>query len=100
MILPMVETLLVAFSLGKFGHSGFSGSWQTLRLFETQVLPLLVDDSSGFFVHQDFIRPWPIESLARPFAGGVDAHLRSIVRQARGVVERIHRAQRKLNVAL
>src|SRR5271166_2093863 len=40
------------------------------------------------------------EPFLFPFARGVDSHLRPVIRQAAGVVERIHRPQHELNVAL
>jgi hypothetical protein len=46
------------------------------------------------------VRPSRAKAFARPLAGGVHAHLRAVVRQAAGVVERIHRPHDELDVAL
>ena len=54
----------------------------------------------GRAVHLDHRRPRPLEAFGLPLARRVDAHLRSVVGQARGVVERIDGTERELNVAL
>src|ERR1700674_67997 len=70
------------------------------RSLDPQLFPLLVHQRLGFFVHQNLIRPGTRESFAGPFAGGIDAHLRSVVGQAGSVVERIDGPQHELNIAL
>src|SRR5579863_6678567 len=67
---------------------------------QSQVFPFLVYQRFGLFVHQDFVGPGAGEAFAGPFAGGVDSHLRSVVGQAGGVIERIDGAKHELNVAL
>ena len=63
-------------------------------------LPLCIHQSLGFRVHLDFIRPRPGKAFGRPFTGGIDAHLRAVVRQSGSVIERIDRPQRELDIAL
>src|SRR5438132_11008815 len=65
-----------------------------------QLLPLALDQGFGLGVHQKLVRPGTRESFARPLTGSVDAHLRSVIGQARSVVERIDRSERELYVAL
>src|SRR5215831_9505145 len=80
-----------------FGSScGLLPDPQLLR----QRFPLAVNERFGLGVHHNFFRPGTHKSLACPFAGRVNSHLRSVIWQPRGVVERIHRAQRELDVAL
>ena len=53
-----------------------------------------------FCIHDNLIVPGAGEAFGGPFAGGVDAHFRSVIRQARIVVKRIDRVERELYVAL
>jgi hypothetical protein len=41
-----------------------------------------------------------VKPSLRPLTRRVNSHLRAVIRQSRSVVERIHRSQRELNVAL
>src|SRR6185437_11419930 len=61
-----------------------------LILLNAQILPFSVNQRLGFLVHQYLIGPGTAEALRRPFSRGVDAHLRSEIRQPRRVIERIH----------
>src|SRR5262249_51360273 len=68
--------------------------------FLGQCLPFAVNQTFGALVHEDFAWPGTRKSFTRPFTGGIDAHFGTEIRQARSVVERIDRAQGKLNIAL
>src|SRR5579863_3386275 len=48
-------------------------------LIQPQLFPLLIHQHFGLFVHLDFVGPGAGEAFAGPFAGGVNAHLRSVV---------------------
>src|ERR1700724_4516290 len=65
-----------------------------------QLLPFSIHHRPRLSVHRNFIRPGTPEALGRPLTRSVDAHLRSIVCEAGGVVERIYWAHRALDVAL
>src|ERR1700719_77527 len=78
--------------------AAFAGSLDPQLLHE--LCPLTVHELLGLGVHDNFGGPGAGEAFAGPPAGGVDAHLRSVVWQARGVVEGIDRAEGELNVAL
>src|ERR1035438_5454325 len=71
-----------------------------LQRSQSRLLPQLVDALLYFGRHLNHAGPGAREALGGPFARGVDSHLRAVIRQAAGMVERIHRAQRKLDVAL
>ena len=65
-----------------------------------QGFPFAIDKRFRFRIHHDFVGPGAGEAFGGPFAGGVDAHLRAVVGEAAGVVERIDGAERELDVAL
>src|SRR6266849_5510466 len=71
-----------------------------LRLIQRQRFPQGIDPFLCRFVHQYLIRPRPRKSFRRPLPRRIDPHLRSDVRHPRRVIQRIHRAQRKLHVPL
>ena len=73
---------------------------QTDPLFDPQLLPPAGNALARCGIHADLVRPGTRKTLGRPLAGGVNAHLGAEVGQSRGMVERIHRPQRELNVAL
>ena len=55
--------------------------------FFGQSLPLRVHERFRLCIHHNFVGPGASESFACPLARGVNAHLRSVIRQARSVVE-------------
>src|SRR5580700_2611284 len=65
-----------------------------------QGFPLPVHQRLRLSIHDNLIGPGTGEALGGPLAGGVYAHLRSIVGEAAGVVERVDGAQGELDVAL
>src|SRR5580700_11129253 len=72
----------------------------TTASLQPKLFPPLRHSRLCRFIHADLIRPRPGKAFRRPLTRGVDAHLRAEVRQPRGVIERIDRAQRELDVAL
>jgi hypothetical protein len=60
---------------------------------QIQVPPDSFDSLLRRLIHQNFIRPRPCKTLARPFPCRVHAHLRSIVLQPLCMVQRVHRPQ-------
>src|SRR5205823_582166 len=73
--------------LPKAAAIGFGRSISTNSQFLRQRLPFAINNGFGFEIHQNLIRPGSVEALTCPFARGIDAHFRSVVRQARGVVQ-------------
>ena len=69
-------------------------------LLESQLGPDCIDARFGGAVHFDHGGPGAVEAFGLPFARGVDAHLGTVVRQARGVIERIDGTESELDVAL
>src|SRR4029077_8692457 len=67
---------------------------------QSRLLPQVVPPALYFGTHRDHTRPRAREAFAGPLARGVDAHLRSVVGQTAGMVQRIHRAHHELYVAL
>src|ERR1700682_4346265 len=65
-----------------------------------QRFPFASHQRLGFFVHQNFVWPGTSEAFAGPFAGGIDAHFRAVIWEARGMVERIDGTKCELDVAL
>src|SRR2546429_6031141 len=86
--------------LTNYGNRSFPRSPLLDSQLLCQRLPFSIHHGAGLRVHHNFIRPWTPKTLGRPLTGGVDAHLRSVVCEARGVVERIDWAHRELDVAL
>src|SRR6266446_609490 len=71
-----------------------------LGLIQRQRFPQGIDPFLCRFVHQYLIRPRPRKSFRCPLARRIDPHLRSEILHSRCVIQRIHRAQRKLHVPL
>src|SRR5947207_15181131 len=70
-----------------------------LDLLYPQLFPLPVHRGLRLLVHLDLIRPRTRKALARPLSRRVNAHLRPVVWQPRGVVKRINRAHSELDIA-
>ena len=69
-------------------------------LIDTQALPLFIHDSFDHRVHRDLLGPRTRKAFGGPLTSGVNAHLGTVVRQARGVIERIDGTKRELDVPL
>src|ERR1700751_293623 len=67
---------------------------------ESQPLPDTVHTRNCSAVHLDHRGPGPVEALRRPLPRRVDPHLAPVVRQTRGVIERIDRPHGELDIAL
>src|SRR5579872_5430717 len=67
---------------------------------EAGLLPQFVNPRAHLVRHADHIGPGAGEALFFPLAGRIDAHLRAVVGQAAGMVQRVDRPEDKLNVAL
>src|SRR5262245_60783469 len=93
-----------------FIFSNIGLAWATVRprsvaaavngLLNSELLPALIHPRPGLIVHQNLIRPRTGKALRRPLARGIDSHLGAVVGKARGMIERIDRPQRELDVAL
>src|SRR5438477_10855366 len=109
---PGSLTLLAAFSmvaaLNASICSGLMRIWTCMMCFisglsfisQSRGLPQLVHPPLHLRRHLDHIRPGSREAFARPLSGRVDSHFRTVIGQAAGMVQRIHRALDELDVAL
>src|SRR5262245_44098836 len=70
------------------------------RLSEPVLPPAPLDEGAHLRAHPHLVGPGAREPLRRPLPRGVDPDLRAEVREARGVVEGLDRAEDELEVAL
>src|SRR5215469_6210762 len=54
---------------------------------QPRLLPKLIHPLLHVPRHLDHARPWPRETLARPFLGRVDPHLRPVIRQPARMIQ-------------
>jgi hypothetical protein len=71
------------------GSLEFCRAWGHFSL-QPEFLPPLGYASFRLCVHRNFVGPRTGEAFTRPFASGVHAHLRAVIRQARGMIQRIY----------
>src|ERR1700735_5605817 len=82
------------------GSASISNAASSLFFVESELLPERIHASFCGGIHYDLVGPGAGETLCWPLAGGVYAHLRTVILHALRVIERVYRTQDKLHVAL
>src|SRR5262245_30979757 len=65
-----------------------------------QLLPDRIDVPLGVLVHDNALGPFALVAFAFPFSRGIDPHLGAVSHERRGMVEHVHGAFDKDQIAL